>query len=282
MSESPATAERRARRRIGAAFSASALSAIGFSVSYWWGDSIQLEGLFAGLSFLFLAAGLVVWSHRLLPEGPFHEEYPEFGSTAREEAAVLASVDRGGVGRRRLLIGTFGVVGASLGAGALSSFRSLGPAPASLLHTAWQDRRILVTADGTPVNVADVPTNSIVTVFPAGFTASAQDPALLIHLPPGLNKPLPGRASWAPQNFICYSKVCSHAGCAVNLYNHEAYELQCPCHQSTFNVLRGARPVFGPAGGPLVQLPLAVDSDGTLRSTGDFSGPPGPVFWHRQ
>jgi ubiquinol-cytochrome c reductase iron-sulfur subunit len=195
---------------------------------------------------------------------------------------VLAAVDRGEVGRRRLLIGSLGTAGAAVGAGLLSQLRSVGPAPASLSHTAWRDRLTLVTEDGSPVHVADIPYGSIVTVFPQGFTSSPQVPALLIHLRPGVNKPLAGRATWAPDGLVCYSKICSHAGCAVGLYNHLTHELTCPCHQSTFNVTRGAAPTFGPAGGPLAQLPIQLQPDGTMRSAGDFSNPPGPVFWHRR
>jgi ubiquinol-cytochrome c reductase iron-sulfur subunit len=272
--------DRRTSVSIGACFIGAAASAVGITIVYWWNDSIQLEGLFVGITFLLLAVGLIRWAHRFLPQGPYEEEYPELQSPAKEEAEVLATLDRGGIGRRRILIGSLGLVGASLAAAVGSSLRSLGPKPASLRHTAWRGGKLLVTKEGEPIHTADMPVNSVVTVFPKGFTNSPEVPALLIRLPPGLNRPLPGRASWAPQGFVCYSKVCAHAGCPVNLYDAQAHELTCPCHQSTFDVLRGAAPVFGPAGGPLVQLPLAIDPDGTLHSTGDFSGPPGPVYWH--
>ena len=70
-----------------------------------------------------------------------------------------------------------------------------------------------------------------------------------------------------------------HVGCAVAQYEDEAHVLVCPCHQSTFDVLDGARPVAGPAGRPLPQLPLAIDAQGVLYAQGDFSGPVGPGFW---
>jgi ubiquinol-cytochrome c reductase iron-sulfur subunit len=37
--------------------------------------------------------------------------------------------------------------------------------------------------------------------------------------------------------------------------------------------------IFGPAGRPLPQLPLFVDSRGGLRAAGNFSGPVGPSWW---
>jgi ubiquinol-cytochrome c reductase iron-sulfur subunit len=120
----------------------------------------------------------------------------------------------------------------------------------------------------------------VASVFPEGFMEDPLVPALLIQLPEGANQPLPGRAAWAPGGLICYSKVCSHAGCPVNLYDRQTMDMQCPCHQSTFAAASGGVPVFGPAAGALAQLPLSVDPDGSLRSAGDFSQPPGPVFWH--
>lgn len=274
-------AERRAQRAVAACFLGSAACAAGFSFFYWWDNSIQWEGAFAGAALGLLAVGLVVWSHRLMPEGPFVEDYPELRSPAAEEAAVLASLHRGEIGRRRLLIGSLGLAGLSLAAGAASTLRSLGPAPFSLAHTPWRGGRLAVDPEGRPVHADDVSVGAILTLFPEGFVDSPNAQAILIHVPEGLNRPLPGRESWAPKGYLCYSKVCSHAGCPVNLFNHQTYQLQCPCHQSTFDVLDGAKPVFGPAGGPLVQLPLAIGPDGLIRSTGDFSGPPGPVFWHR-
>jgi ubiquinol-cytochrome c reductase iron-sulfur subunit len=92
---------------------------------------------------------------------------------------------------------------------------------------------------------------------------------------------LPGeRAAWAPEGCVGYSKICTHAGCPVGLYRSEAHQLLCPCHQSTFDVLRGAVPVFGPAARPLPQLPMEVDADGYLVARGDFHEPVGPSFWN--
>ena len=129
--------------------------------------------------------------------------------------------------------------------------------------------------------MSDVPLDGLVTVFPEGSPDSGDGQAVLMQVDPGLIQPRPGREDWSPSGFIAYSKVCTHAGCPVGLYQAEAHELLCPCHQSTFDVLNGAKPLFGPAAGALPQLPLTIDSDGILRATGDFSSPVGPVFWHR-
>jgi ubiquinol-cytochrome c reductase iron-sulfur subunit len=97
---------------------------------------------------------------------------------------------------------------------------------------------------------------------------------------PGLLQPVKGRETWSPQGFVAYSKICTHAGCPVGLYQAQLHELLCPCHQSNFDVLSGARPLFGPAAVALPQLPLRITPDGFLAATGDFSEPVGPYFWH--
>lgn len=272
--------ERRAGRAVTGCFLGAAVAGSGLGIVYWLNGDTAIEGACLGASLLLISVGLVLWAHHLLPNGPFFEEYPDFQSPPAEEAKVLATLDRGGVGRRKVLLGSLGAAGVALGAGALSTLRSLGPAPNSLASTVWKNRLTLVDSDGKPLKVGDLPVGGEISVYPEGFIEEPMVAAMLIHLPPGTNHPLPGRETWAPHNLICYSKVCSHAGCPVNLYNRQTLDMECPCHQSTFAVTRGAKPIFGPAAGSLAQLPLAVDPDGTLRSAGDFSQPPGPVFWH--
>ena len=94
-------------------------------------------------------------------------------------------------------------------------------------------------------------------------------------------KPRPGREDWTVDDLVAYSKLCTHAGCPVGLYQANSGLLLCPCHQSTFAVLDGARPIFGPAARSLPQLPLGLNEQGELIARGDFSGPVGPGFWDR-
>ena len=103
---------------------------------------------------------------------------------------------------------------------------------------------------------------------------------VLVRVEPGLNKPAEGREDWAPDGLLAYSKVCTHAGCPVGLYRAQDKRLICPCHQSTFDVLRGATPVYGPAARPLPQLPIRLEADGTFTAEGDFPEPVGPSFWN--
>lgn len=272
--------QRRAGTAVLVCLVGAAVLGCGMAVVYWTTGNIGLEGGLLGACFLLLAVGLVLWAHHLLPEGPFVEEYPDLQSPAAEEASVLATLHRGGVGRRRVLLGSIGAVAVTIGASLLSTIRSFGPSANSLAHTPWRQKRVLVDSDGKPIKMGDLPVGAALSVYPQGFIEAPMVACMLIHLPPHTNHPLPGRRAWAPGDYICYSKVCSHAGCPVNLYDRVSMDLECPCHQSTFDVTRGAHPVFGPAAGSLAQLPLSVDPDGTLRSAGDFSEPPGPVFWH--
>ena len=94
------------------------------------------------------------------------------------------------------------------------------------------------------------------------------------------------RGDWAPNGIVAYSKICTHAGCAVALYRKPLFPpaepepaLVCPCHYSTFNPATGGTVLFGPAGRDLPQLPLEIDHEGFLRAGGNFSGPVGPSFW---
>jgi ubiquinol-cytochrome c reductase iron-sulfur subunit len=131
------------------------------------------------------------------------------------------------------------------------------------------------------VAAATLAVGGVLTVYPENDTLAGDAPTLLIHLNPGTNEPRPGRAGWAAGDLVAYSKLCSHMGCPVGLYQAEIGLLLCPCHQSTFDVHDGSRPVFGPATRSLPQLPIAVDAEGFLVARGDFSGPVGPGFWDR-
>jgi ubiquinol-cytochrome c reductase iron-sulfur subunit len=104
---------------------------------------------------------------------------------------------------------------------------------------------------------------------------------VLVRVEASRLRPRPGRETWAPEGNVAYSKICTHVGCPVGLYQAPTHELVCPCHQSTFDVLDGARPKFGPATRSLPQLPLAVDQEGFLVAQGDFDEPVGPGYWSR-
>ena len=92
----------------------------------------------------------------------------------------------------------------------------------------------------------------------------------------------PERLAMTYEGIIAFSKICSHMGCAVALYEQTTKHLLCPCHQSTFDVTRAAKVIFGPAARPLPQLDITVDNEGYLIARKPFSEPVGPSFWGRE
>jgi ubiquinol-cytochrome c reductase iron-sulfur subunit len=252
---------------VGVAFVVSALASVALTVVYALGGQPQLEGALLGLSLGGLAAGLALWAKRLLPPGPFTQERAvehETESGAEDDFEEGAEA----VARRSFLVKLLAAAGGALGVAALFPIRSLGRAPGgSLFATAWTPGARLVTTEDVPVAVGDVPAGGIVTVFPEGHTDAADSATLLIHLAEG--------------DFVAYSKICTHAGCPVGLYDPVANQLFCPCHQSVFAVSDDAAPIEGPATRPLPRLPIEVDDDGFLVARSDYPEPVGPGFWNR-
>jgi ubiquinol-cytochrome c reductase iron-sulfur subunit len=237
-----------------------------------------------------LGAGLIAWGKYLMPRGPFVEErHPLANSDEDRDAFAAAIVERGGgIIQRRKFLG--GLLGTGMGVfGVVSLFplvRSLGPMPkGTLFHTDWTSGSYLVDITGRRVNVTDLAIGSITTVYPEGFentdNGQAVDQTVLIRISNESFTTMKGRETWAPQGYVAYSKLCTHLGCPVGLYEQQLQLLVCPCHQSMFNVANGAIPNFGPAPRPLPQLPLMVDSQGYLQSQSDYKEPVGPGFWER-
>jgi len=244
-----------------------------------------LGGFMAGGMFA-LGFGFTAWGKYLMPRGPFEEARHSLARPEPERAAFQAAiVDRGAVaiGRRPFLVKLLGVAGGI--AGVVMMFpllRSLGPLPKhSMFTTGWKRGSRLVTARGRPIKADDLEVGGIITVFPEGHEGSAQDQTLLIRVADSAITTRPGRETWGPAGYLAYSKICTHAGCPVGLYEEETEQLLCPCHQSLFNVLDAATPVFGPAPRPLPQLPLMIDRDGYIRSQSGYLVPVGPGFWER-
>jgi ubiquinol-cytochrome c reductase iron-sulfur subunit len=86
---------------------------------------------------------------------------------------------------------------------------------------------------------------------------------------------------WGYQGIVAFSKICTHVGCPVQLYEQQTHHMLCPCHQSTFDLSDDGRVVFGPAARSLPQLPITVNADGFLVARSGFDQPVGPSFWER-
>jgi ubiquinol-cytochrome c reductase iron-sulfur subunit len=256
-----------------------AAAAIAFAVVYASSGNPQVEGALLGVAMAGLGIGLVVWAHQLLPRGPYAEPRPELASERSEQALVEADFERGGmITRRRVLLGSLLTAAGGLAVAAVLPIRSLGPSPdRSLRHTQWRRGRALVNDQGQIVRASEVPTGGLVTAFPEGDPGSADGQIVLIRL----ERDVKAAGGATPEGFIAFSKICTHAGCPVGLYQAQLHQLLCPCHQSAFDVLQGAKPVFGPAARALPRLPIEVDEQGQLRALGDFPEPVGPAWWSR-
>ena len=271
-------------RRIATAFIVSTLGALGLATVYVRGGQPQLEGALLAVSMGGLGVGLILWAKYLLPTAPVVGEREELGSSREERQAFEASFERGELelGRRTFLTRTLlGAVGA-LGLALLFPIRSLGPKPGRTLETtAWTPGARLAREDGSLVRIGDLEVGGVVTVFPEGHLDADDAQVVLVRVDPAELRPRPGRATWSPEGYVAYSKICTHVGCPVGLYRQTTHSLLCPCHQSTFDVLDGARPIFGPATRSLPQLPLMVVENGVLAAQRDFTEPVGPGFWNR-
>jgi ubiquinol-cytochrome c reductase iron-sulfur subunit len=275
-------------RLIAVSFTLSVLATVGLGVTYWLGGQPQVEGALLFVALGGIGVGIVAWGKYLVPQGPYVQERHELRSDDVEREAMHASLGRGlrQLERRSFLLR---LLGASVGAfGLINLFpfiRSLGPVPGkSLFLTNWKPGSRLVTASGRVVTENDLEVGGLLTVFPEGYENSpmnAIDQVVLVRPATTDLVTRPGRETWGPKGYLAFSKVCTHAGCPVGLYQQLTQQLLCPCHQSLFDVLTGATNVFGPAPRPLPQLPLYIDSDGVLRAQAGFDEPVGPGFWER-
>jgi ubiquinol-cytochrome c reductase iron-sulfur subunit len=235
-----------------------------------------------------LAAGLVVAGLRVVPQEIEVEERPPWGDPqARAEAAEDVAQAADGVSRRRLIAAAAGAAGTGLAAAAVLPITALGPGAHALNESPWRAGVALVDEDGAPVEADALPVGSFITAFPAGADRrELGSPVIVVRVDP-LTLELPAaRRGWAPEGLLAFSKICTHAGCAVSLFRHPLSEqtssppaLVCPCHYSTFDVRRAAKVTLGPAGRPLPQLPLRLDSQRRLVAGGPLSGSVGPAWW---
>ncbi|WP_111719690.1 ubiquinol-cytochrome c reductase iron-sulfur subunit [Homoserinimonas sp. OAct 916] len=264
--------------------------------------SVRLNNMFVGLgmtlALLGLGVGAVHWGKALMHD---HEgidiRHPQPGTT-EERAAAINVIDEAnresGFGRRTMIRNS--LLGALIvfPLPAVVLFRGLAPMdqdPVALLkHTMWEKgTRLTHDPSGVPIKASDLTLGSSVQVIPEGLAElehhkieeKAKAAVLLMRLDPKDLNPLPGRETWAYDGIVAYSKVCTHVGCPVALYEQQKHHLLCPCHQSQFDVTNNCEVIFGPAKRALPQLPITVDSEGYLIAQSDFTEPVGPSFWER-
>jgi ubiquinol-cytochrome c reductase iron-sulfur subunit len=268
------------------------LFGVAFIVLYALDDNNQLLGLALGLSLSCVSAALILAGKRILPQEQLVEERPELiHATDANESAELLSSGIEGISRRRLIVGAAAITGVGLGGALLAPLASSGPNVGQQINeTPWRKGRGVVDVNGTPILAEDVVEKSFWTGFPQDADPEELGSPIVIVKVPLEQLHLPGGRTineWAPEGIVAYSKICTHAGCAIALYRNPLFApheprpaLVCPCHYSTFDPARGAKVIFGPAGRPLPQLPLAINaSTGQLVANGGYSGSIGPAWF---
>jgi ubiquinol-cytochrome c reductase iron-sulfur subunit len=276
-----------------ALFSAAAVCAAAFPVVYAV-DAIphqtQFLGLSLGLALGFLAAASIVIAKRLVVSEELEEDYPPTAHVEEQEKLEQLVAESGErFTRKRLLVAGAGAAGTALGVALLTPVASLGPVfdMDPFFRTPWRRGVRLVDELGKPFREVDVEEDTFYTAYPEHADREQLGaPVVVVRLPPGQLRLPDDRRGWAPEGILAYSKICTHAGCAIALYRKPTFPLVeprpalvCPCHYSTFDPARAGTVLFGPAGRALPQLPLEIDPAGGLRAAGNFSGPVGPSWW---
>jgi ubiquinol-cytochrome c reductase iron-sulfur subunit len=248
----------------------------------------QLLGLSLGLACLFIAAALIVTAKRLIATEELEDDYPAEEHVDEQETIAQLVADSGFSRRRFLKLGLL-AAGGALTAAILTPIASLGPAidMARFYATPWRRGRRLVDEHGKPYRASDIEEKTLYTAFAEGSEEEQLGSSVvLVRLPKDELKLPAGLSGYDADGIVAYSKICTHAGCAISLYrtplfppNDPGPALVCPCHYSTFDPARGGNVTFGPAGRRLPMLPLMVAPNGELRAKGNFDGPVGPSWW---
>jgi ubiquinol-cytochrome c reductase iron-sulfur subunit len=255
-------------------------------------NSALFMGIGMALGLLGIGFGAVHWAKTLMPDYEVSEDRhptrsPDETRAAAVEIIKLADGESGFTRRkliRRTLYGSLIVFPLP----AIVMFGELGPVVGDTLKkTMWrQGTRLARDPSGVPIKASEVTIGSVFHVVPedlkysdSKYEEKAKAAVLLVRVGPGVLKESPERASWSYDGIVAYSKICTHVGCPVALYEQHTHHLLCPCHQSTFDLADSCKVVFGPAARPLPQLPITVDDEGYLIAQSDFTEPVGPSFW---
>jgi ubiquinol-cytochrome c reductase iron-sulfur subunit len=264
------------------------LAAAGFVVVYAFGADTQLLGLTIGVAFLCVAASLVIVGRKVIVTEELEHPYPpEEHPDDQEFVEQLVEESGDPFTRRRLFKLGLGAAGGALGLAALTPALSFGPLRTRELSASpWRKGRRLVDEQNRPLRAADIEEKSFYTAFPEGADRETiAAPLVVVRLPPQALRLPAALEGYDADGIVAYSKICTHAGCAISLYRAPLFQpgeprpaLVCPCHYSTFDPANGGSVTFGPAGRALPMLPLAVDAQGYLRAKGDFDSGVGPSW----
>ncbi|MFE2379314.1 Rieske 2Fe-2S domain-containing protein [Streptomyces sp. NPDC059398] len=302
-------AAKRSERVVAFLFTLSMLATIGFIASYVifpvdkiifvfpFGHVSALNfalGLTLGVALFTIGAGAVHWARTLMSDVEMPADRHPIEAPAEVKAQVLADFAAGaaesGFGRRKLIRTTLFGAMAMVPLAGVMLLRDLGPLPEKKLRkTLWARGKVLINMNtNQPLRPEDVAVGSLTFAMPQGLSESDEDfqtqiakaALMIVRIQPDNIKDKKER-EWAHDGIVAFSKICTHVGCPISLYEQQTHHVLCPCHQSTFDLSDGARVIFGPAGHPLPQLRIGVNGEGNLEALGDFAEPVGPAFWER-
>jgi len=308
---------RRAERQVAACFGAVPLLALGFVVVYFFVPrtwSVQFAGLNAqaqnfwlgllgGVAILLVGIGAIQWARLIMGDHEISEERHDAGSDSDTREAALDEVHEGitqsDLPRRKLIGNALKIALPSLALPALITLLDMGPWPgpglraATIEKTIWTEGVHLVT-DVTykRIKATDMVVGELVNAAPENIQDLNSDPAakasatakaaiIIVRMDPSTIKIPQSRKDWQVDGILCYSKICTHVGCPISLWEQQTHHLLCPCHQSTFDLGNSGVVVFGPAARSLPQLPITTDAQGFLVARSDFTVPVGPSYFER-
>jgi ubiquinol-cytochrome c reductase iron-sulfur subunit len=264
-------------------------------------------GLTFGLGVFLIGAGAIQWAKKLMPDvevvSERHELVSDGGTTQEAADQYERGKEESGFAQyrmiRRTLLGALALFPIPL----VVLLRDLwtpadgreGMSPAEQLSvTAWTDGLRIIT-DGPedsmrPLRPEDIPVGGLVSALPENImeiqhlehnlNERGKSAIILVRMEPDEIRSQQGDG-WDYQGILAYSKICTHVGCPIALYEHRTHHLLCPCHQSTFDLADSGNVIFGPAARRMPQLPIGVDEEGYLVARSDFAEPIGPSFWER-
>ncbi|MFD9035482.1 Rieske 2Fe-2S domain-containing protein [Streptomyces sp. NPDC059567] len=302
-------AARRSERAVAFMFTLSMLATIGFIASYvifpvdkivyiWpFGRVSALNfalGWTLGLALFFIGAGAVHWARTLMSDVEIADERHPIQASPETKAKVMADFAAGaaesGMGRRKLIRNTmFGALSLVPLSG-IVLLRDMGPLPEKKLRsTLWAKGKQLINMNThEPLRPEDVAVGSLTFAMPEGLSEHDHDfqvqiakaALMIVRIQPEDIKDKQ-ELEWGHEGIVAFSKICTHVGCPISLYEQQTHHVLCPCHQSTFDLSDGARVIFGPAGHAPPPLRIGVNDKGFLEALGDFDEPVGPSFWER-
>jgi ubiquinol-cytochrome c reductase iron-sulfur subunit len=258
-------------------------------------------GLTLGVAVLLIGVGAVQWARQLMSDHEMVDERHEATSSPEDRAAILkdleAGIDESKIKRRKVLgyslAGALGVLVLPV----LAVFADLGPKPtkrvraATIERTLWAEGvRLVNDITYLPIKASQLEIGQLVNGEPENLKElegvklhqeKSKAAIIVVRMDPNSIKIPESRKNWAVGGILCYSKICTHVGCPISLWEQQTHHLLCPCHQSTFDLGNSGVVIFGPAARALPQLPITVDAEGYLVARSGFTVPVGPSYFER-